>query len=106
MPGKEFEIARKLMQERWADAAPEDDSHKTPGPAVFREIDGRELARQYVAHRKLIEAESLAHQPAKTQAKAHEDPVSGETKTKEDQAPAPPTFHRRVLGWLLGLWRT
>lgn len=105
MPGKEFEIARKLMQDRGPDAAPEGHDRKALEPTTFREIDGRELARQYVAHRKLVEAESRGPLPVK----AEDDPASREAETPSVPVPlpdAPAGLHRRVLAWVLGLGRS
>jgi hypothetical protein len=62
MRNEEFQIVRDLMSGRDpASATPVTSAHSL-APTSFREIDGHELARQYVAHRKLRESEALARQ--------------------------------------------
>lgn len=108
MPGKEFEIARKLMQDRKLDPAPEARTRMAPEPATFREIDGRELARQYVAHRKLAEAETRGLPvPALENSTGSETETPGVPAPLPAPLPAPPAgLHRRMLAWVFGLWRS
>lgn len=55
MGSQEFDIVRDLIDNRWQPQ--QENGHALQlAPASFREIDGRELARQYVAHRRLLEA--------------------------------------------------
>lgn len=62
MRNEEFQIVRDLMSGRSPVSAPPATSAHALAPTSFREIDGQELARQYVAHRKLRESEALARQ--------------------------------------------
>lgn len=62
MRNEEFQIVRDLMSGRDPAATPPVTSAHALAPTSFREIDGQELARQYVAHRKLRDAEALARQ--------------------------------------------
>lgn len=56
MRNKEFDIARELMDGPWVEPPVERDTQQLLRPASFREIDGRVLASQYVAHRNLVKA--------------------------------------------------
>ena len=103
MPSEDLKDARRLIQERWSSARPREDTHKTLEPAIFREIDGRELARQYVAHRSLMETESRVRLPG---GHAHEDPARQPDEAQEQYIQSPSVLHRRFLGWVLGFWRT
>ncbi len=60
MRNEEFEIVRDLIAGRGPHVAGSSYGTQTVTPASFREIDGLELARQYVAHRKFRESEALA----------------------------------------------
>ncbi|WP_421693526.1 hypothetical protein [Aestuariivirga sp.] len=51
----DFEIARKILQ-GWTPQHQEGPVPQSLLPASFREIDGRELARQYATHRKIAGA--------------------------------------------------
>jgi hypothetical protein len=62
MRNEEFQIVRDLMSGRAPASAPPVTSAHSLAPTSFREIDGQELARQYVAYRKLRESEALARQ--------------------------------------------
>jgi hypothetical protein len=62
MRNEEFDIVRDLIAGRggsWHSSPP---AARVLEPAPFREIDGHELARQYVAHRKFLESERLARE--------------------------------------------
>lgn len=57
---EEFEVVRGLINAPWSE---EREPPRGPRkPVAFREIDGRELARQYVAHRELAKTEVLEEQ--------------------------------------------
>lgn len=60
MRNEEFEIVRDLISGRGPQAPEPVYGGRAAAPASFREIDGLELARQYVAHRKFRESEALA----------------------------------------------
>jgi hypothetical protein len=62
MRNEEFDIVRDLIAGRGPKPAQPTYSGHSIAPASFREIDGQELARQYVAYRKLRESEALAEQ--------------------------------------------
>ena len=62
MRNEEFEIVRDLMSRRGREWPASPFTARAIEPASFREIDGHELARQYVAHRKFRESERLARQ--------------------------------------------
>ena len=62
MRNEEFQIVRDLMSGRAPASPPTVTSAHALAPCSFREIDGQDLARQYVAHRKLRESEALARQ--------------------------------------------
>ena len=62
MRNEEFQIVRDLMSGRAPASATPVITSQSLAPTSFREIDGQELARQYVAHRKLRESEALARQ--------------------------------------------
>jgi hypothetical protein len=62
MRNEEFEIVRDLMARRGQELPVAPYTARAIEPASFREIDGHELARQYVAHRKFRESERLARQ--------------------------------------------
>jgi hypothetical protein len=64
MRNEEFEIVRDLISGRGPQAPEPQYGGQAATPASFREIDGLELARQYVAHRKFRESEALAQQIA------------------------------------------
>lgn len=55
MQNDDFEIARKILR-GWTPQAPAGSAPVSLLPASFREIDGRELARQYATHRKIAVA--------------------------------------------------
>lgn len=57
---EEFEVVRSLMNSPWPEA--QEPPRSVRKPAAFREIDGRELARQYVAQRELAKTEALEQQ--------------------------------------------
>lgn len=57
---KEFEVVRSLINTPWPEAQEPPPSLRKP--VAFREIDGRELARQYVARRELAKTEALEPQ--------------------------------------------
>lgn len=57
---KEFEVVRSLINSPWPEA--QEPPREVRKPAAFREIDGRELARQYVAQRELAKTEVLEQQ--------------------------------------------
>lgn len=59
MRNEEFDIVRDLMTGRMQRWSPSPYTARDLQPASFREIDGQELARQYVAHRKFRESERL-----------------------------------------------
>jgi hypothetical protein len=54
---EEFEVVRSLISTPWPEAPEPPRSLRKP--VTFREIDGQELARQYVAHRELAQTEAL-----------------------------------------------
>lgn len=60
MRNEEFEIARDLMSRRGQQWQGAPFTARSIEPASFREIDGSELARQYVAHLKFRESERMA----------------------------------------------
>lgn len=62
MRNEEFDIVRDLMTGRMQRWSPSPYTARDLQPASFREIDGQELARQYVAHRKFRESERLARE--------------------------------------------
>lgn len=62
MRNEEFDIVRDLMTGRLQRWSPSPYTARDLQPATFREIDGQELARQYVAHRKFRESERLSQQ--------------------------------------------
>ena len=53
MSNDDFDIARKILQGAWSPQGQRSTARPSTVPASFREIDGRELARQYVTHRKI-----------------------------------------------------
>lgn len=55
MPQDDLEIARRLLR-GWTPQTLRGEKAPSLLPAPFREIDGRELARQYVTHRKITVA--------------------------------------------------
>lgn len=55
MPQDDLEIARRLLS-GWSPQLRRQPTEPSLLPAPFREIDGRELARQYVTHRKITVA--------------------------------------------------
>jgi len=57
---EEFEVVRSLINSPWPEA--QEPPRSVRKPAAFREIDGRELARQYVAQRELAKTEALEQQ--------------------------------------------
>ena len=77
MSNREFDIVRELMDGPWVEPPAEPGTLQQLRPASFREIDGRVLASQYVAHRKLAEA------AARSQFLNAPRPASG-----EDERPA------------------
>jgi hypothetical protein len=62
MRNEEFEIVRDLISGRGDEWSAAPYPARSIAPASFREIDGYELARQYVAHRQFRESERLAQQ--------------------------------------------
>ena len=96
MRNSEFDIARELIMSH--EALDTDQAYPTPllRPVRFREIDGRELARQYVAHRQLLKAEELARKSAAAR------PILNDTVPGDEAprlSPAPPSG-----GWM-SQWR-
>ena len=93
MISRDFEIVRDMKAGR----SPAYRNHRpAPGPSSFREIDGNELARQYVAHRSLKNSEP----PSK-----HTDPTGIMQMRMQDPSRAAAVSKRPSL-WtrLLGRW--
>lgn len=81
-----------------------EDIHEKLEPAAFREIDGRELARQYVAHRSMMQAEALGPLPGHV----GDNSPGPRSVAQDEEVPSPSrpaAFHQRFLAWFLGLWR-
>ena len=53
MSNDDFDIARTILHGAWSPQGQRGNISPSTVPASFREIDGRELARQYVTHRKI-----------------------------------------------------
>lgn len=68
MRNEEFDIVRDLIAGRGQRWSPSPYTSRSIEPASFREIDGQELARQYVAHRKFRELERLAQETGRPDA--------------------------------------
>lgn len=64
--GRDIEIARDIIGGRLPASADSGRAAVRLTPVSFREIDGRELARQYVAHRRLLDTERHAAEIEKT----------------------------------------
>ena len=62
----DLEIARMMLRGAWTPARRRRATKDLLVPAVFREIDGGELARQYATHR-TIEANSALGKPSAEQ---------------------------------------
>ena len=54
---KEFEVVRSLINSPWPEM--QEGPRGPLTPVAFREIDGRELARQYVAQRELAKVDAV-----------------------------------------------
>lgn len=59
MANDDLEIARRILRGAWVPQRRRRKSAEGVEPAVFREIDGRELARQYATHRRIEKASVL-----------------------------------------------
>ena len=59
MLNDDLEIARKLLHGGWRPPRRRRPAQQSVMPAVFREIDGGELARQYATRREIEAASSL-----------------------------------------------
>lgn len=107
MRNEEFQIVRDLISGRAPASAAPVITPQSLAPSSFREIDGQELARQYVAYRKLRESEALARQreagelPSEAQIMGvlkGERRVSGPIE--------PPAAHDSSGGWFSSLARS
>ena len=102
MRNEEFEIVRDLISGRGPQVPePAHISYAIP-PASFREIDGQELARQYVAHRKFRESEALALRTGAADATVHIAPA---THLRGEHRPSEVSSGGWLSSWTRVLWR-
>jgi hypothetical protein len=98
MADEEFRIARQLILGRSPRRRRPLDTETAVRPAAFREIDGGELARQYVNHRSLMGTESPATAPDEEKALVEEEYVRPLART-------PSGSIRSLSRWMRRLWR-
>ena len=99
MADEEFRIARQLILGRSPRRRRPLDTETAVRPAAFREIDGGELARQYVNHRSLMGAEFSATAPDEREVLVGEDHV-------RPPARKPSGSIRSLSRWMRRLWQS
>jgi hypothetical protein len=101
MRNKEFDIVRDLIAGRTPPAPETTHQGLTLAPASFREIDGKVLARQYVAHRKFLESTAQAGKSGTEEiitSGVRPHSLQGERRQNAVGQDA-------ASGWFSGLWR-
>lgn len=100
MANDDLEIARQLLRGGWKPQRQRRAPRHDLVPAVFREIDGGELARQYATHRKIEEGAGRLKPARPNRFGSAKDLVleAGPGPDRDGPLDNPPARHYRPLG--------